>query len=716
MKLNLCLIFATLVLAVTASASEPTIWTTNSQADVLKGDAINVSIAADGKISPSPGLTEMANTGQPYVWSSAVDSAGNVILGTGPNGKVFRIGQDGKMSELADLAELNVSAVAIGSDGTIYAATSPDGKVYRIGSGGATVYFEPKEKYIWSLAVASDGSLYVGTGENGRIYRLTAAGAKPTDALLFDSSETHIISLAADGKGNIYAGTDPGGLILRVGSDGKVFALLDSPLTEIHELSVGVDGSVYALALSDSVSTKSPESDSKKSSPNTIKPPKKKGGQPTATPQPKSKYDLSSAKSAVYRILPSGQPDLIWQSPSIVAFALYAHQTGNGVLIGTSDKGRIYSIRNTGRTSLALQTGEGQVSSIDVFGDRLYATTSSQGKLFRIGGEASNASYESPVLDASGNSSWGRIWWRGAGNVTIQTRSGNTETPDETWSGWSSAYSNASGTNVTSPSAEFLQWRARFGTGTPKPALSEVHVSYLPTNIAPEVLSVEVLPANVGLAPNPSVQVDPNIEMSGMDPSDFGIVVPAAAPRKLYQRGAKSLTWNAEDRNDDDLTYSVYFKEAGATEFKLLEKNITVNFYTVDGLAFADGRYQFRIVASDAPSNPPRKALTGEFTSEPFDIDNTPPAVSVSGTPSVTGNKVKVSFSANESSSYISRAEYSINGGPWKEVYADDGIPDSRNESFTVDTDIDGSGEFAIALRVFDAVGNSGAARALVRK
>ncbi|REJ78105.1 MAG: hypothetical protein DWQ47_17315 [Acidobacteria bacterium] len=699
-------------------ASEPAIWTTNSKADVLKGEAFHVSIGDDGTIRPSPGFEELASVGQPYVWSTAIDRTGNVYMGTGPDGKVFRVSQNGSSEMIADLDEVNVSAVAIGRNGEVFAATSPDGKVYRLdSSGNASVYFEPGEKYIWSLAVGSDGSLFVGTGENGRIYRVSGANASAAEALVFDSSETHIISLDADSSGNVYAGTDPGGFVLRIGQDRKVFALLDSPLREIHEIAVGVNGSVYALALGESVSTSDSSTETEKPATKTISAPAKKSATPTPPPVQKSKYDLSGAKSVVYRILPSGQADVIWKSESVSAFALYAHQTGNGVMVGTSDKGRIFSVRNSGEESLALQTGEGQVSAIDVSGNRLFASTSSQGKLFRIGGDTDAESrYESPVLGAGGNAAWGRIWWRGEGNVQIQTRSGNTETPDETWSEWSAAYSASTGSTVTSPAAAFLQWRAILVAGAAVPSVSEVHISYLPTNIAPEILSVEVLPANVGLAPNPKPPVDPNIETSGMDPVDFGIIIPPTAPRKLFQMGAKSLTWKAEDRNGDSLVYSVYFKEVGDDEFKLLKSGIEDAFYTVDGLAFADGRYVFRIIASDAPSNPASKALTGELESEPFDIDNSPPSVSVSGSPTVNGNTVTVKFSASESSSYISRAEFSVNGGKWRTVYADDGIPDSRSETFTVTSEIAGTGEFAIALRVFDAVGNSGTARALVSK
>ena len=40
-----------------------------------------------------------------------------------------------------------------------------------------------------------------------------------------------------------------------------------------------------------------------------------------------------------------------------------------------------------------------------------------------------------------------------------------------------------------------------------------------------------------------------------------------------------------------------------------------------------DGAYYLKIVASDAPSNPPAVALKTERESERFEVDNTPPAI-----------------------------------------------------------------------------------------
>lgn len=697
-------------------AAEPLIWSVNSREDVLKGEARGVSIRYNGSITLAPLLKEVYSTGQPFVWSSAVDSNDNFYIGTGGDGKVFKVDASGTGSLFYDSDEINVSALAIANDGSVFAGTSPDGKVYKISANGqASVYFDPKEKYIWSLAVLSDGSLGVGTGENGKIYKVKSANATPESSLLFDTSETHIISLAADKNGNLYAGTDSEGLVLRFAADDKPFALLDSPLREIHELAVGVDGSVYALALSESASIKEPSTEEQKSENKTVSVEKKtNGGAPT---EQKSRYDLSSAKSAVYRILPDGGNDIIWKSDEITAFSVYAHLTGNGVLIGTSDKGRIYSVRNDGRTTLTLQTDEEQVSTIKTTGRRLFATTSNQGKMFEFGGGlVVEGIFESPVLDAKSVADWGTISWRASGNVEIQTRSGNSASPNETWSAWSSSLANQNGMAIPSPNAQFFQWRAILKNSAGEATLNEVNVSFLQRNIPPEVLSIEILPANVGLAPNPPIIVDSNILSLGLDPADFGIVIPPMIPRKVFQSGARSLEWKAEDRNGDKLLYSIYYRNVNDADFKLLRKGLEDTFYTIDGLALPDGRYVFKVEASDSPSNSKLKALTGELTSEPFDIDNTAPNVKVSGTPQITGDNVKVVFEASENSSFIKRAEYNINGGEWIPVFAEDGISDSKNERYTVNAEIETSGEYTIGLRVFDSNGNIGNARVSFKK
>ena len=702
-------------------AGEPVVWEMSARAELLKGEARGVSITDNGLLTLAPKLDPVFDTEQSYIWSAAADAAGNIYLGTGHDGRLFRVTPDGKGALLYKAAELDVTALAVAKDGSVFAATSPDGKVYRVTSDGkAEVYFDPGDKYIWSLAVMPDGSLAVGTGDSGKLYRVRAAGAKPETSLLLKTNQTHVMSLAVTRQGELIAGTDPGGLVLRISADGKAFGLYDSSVREIHALSVGSDGSIYALALSDAASTAKAQTAATTAVDVTATATADDSGaaQPQATPQARSRSDLSNVRSAIFRILPDGGSDVVWSSTSVTGFAVFA--TGNGVLLGTSDKGRIYSITDDGRDTLLLQSPEGQVSAIAGRGNDIYLAASNQGKLFRYGESVQReGTYESPVRDAKLASTWGRIWWRGQGPIELQTRSGNSDKPDSTWSDWSVSYSDANGSQISSPKARFIQWRAilRGGAGTrnAQPQLEDVSVAYLPRNVAPEVLSITVLPPGVSLQPQIQMPTDPNVEASGLDPAIFGMGV-QAPPRRIFQRGARSLQWQAEDRNADTLEYGVYYRSLGETNFRLLKDHIREAFYTVDAASLADGRYIFKVVASDALDNPTGAAMSGERLSEPVDIDNTPPSIRALAAPTITGDRVRASFDVEDATGRIKRADVSIDGGAWREVFPDDGIADSQRERFSVDLPIVGAGEHTISLRAYDNSNNVGSVSVIVRK
>src|SRR5882762_4695627 len=714
--------------SVSTLAGEPVVWQISSRAELLKGEARGVSVTDTGTLTLAPKLSHLFNSEQAYVWSTAIDAAGNVYLGTGHDGKLFRIAADGKGSLLFKSSELDVTALAIAKDGAVFAATSPDGKVYRVAAGGkAEVYFDPPDKYIWSLAVMNDGSLAVGTGDTGKLYRVRAAGAKPESSLLINTNQTHVMSLTVTKQGDLIAGTDPGGLVLRISPDGKAFGLYDAPLREIHALASAPDGSIYALALSEAASTargagqassvtQHGEAAAAVTSVTVSAGEEAAAAMVAQATQPaRSRNDLSNVRSAVFHILPDGGSDVVWSSTSVTGFAVTAAR--GGVLIGTSDKGRIYFVTDDGRDTLLLQSTEGQISSLIARGVDVFAASSNQGKLFRFGESLVNeGSYESPVRDAKLVDTWGRIWWRGTGPIALQTRSGNSERPDTTWSDWSATYTDAKGSQITSPKARFIQWRAVLrGTGGVRPALDDVNVAYLPRNVAPGVLAITVLPAGVALLQQPQIQLDPNIESSGLDASIFGMIA-QAPPRRLYQRGARALQWQGEDRNNDTLEYAVYYRSLNETTFRLLKDHIRENFYTVDGASLADGRYVFKVIASDALDNPPGYALSGERISEPVDIDNTPPVVRVAAPPQITGDRVRVVFDVEDSTGRIKRADVSIDGGLWHEVFPDDGIADSPHERYSLDLAVAGGGEHTISIRAFDNSNNVGNVSIAVRR
>jgi hypothetical protein len=115
------------------------------------------------------------------------------------------------------------------------------------------------------------------------------------------------------------------------------------------------------------------------------------------------------------------------------------------------------------------------------------------------------------------------------------------------------------------------------------------------------------------------------------------------------------------------------------------------------------------VVASDAPTNPGRLALAGEKESTPFDVDNAPPAVSAE---LVARSPVRVRVTARDDTSPLRKAEYSVDGGRWEEVYPTDGINDGREESYEFSPEgVAGGGPHVVVIRVTDLLGNVASAR-----
>jgi hypothetical protein len=701
-------VIALTLIAGRAAASTPVYFELGTKTDIEKGNASGISIADNGTLALAPMFESVYDTQQTYVWSSVADAKGTVYLGTGHEGRVYEVPASGSGKLLLDTEELDVTALAIDpSSGALFVGTSPNGKIYRVTPDGkSTVYFDPEDKYIWSLAFR-DGVLYAGTGEKGIIYRITADG-KGTPWV--DTDEVHVVSLAFTPSGDLLAGTDPNALILRIGADGKPFTLLDTPLQETHALRVGPDGSIYALTIASSAATTSSESGSVSvAESRTTTASKLDLSTVGATPVP-GRRDVDDAKSALYRILPDGSNDVLWSSKTVVGYALFVDD--KRVLIGTGDRGRVISVDPASlEATVLVQSSEDQTSTFVAAGQGLYATSNSLGKLFRIGpGANARGTYESPVHDAKTISAWGRIVLRSNGNATVETRSGNTETPDTTWSVWAPVTLGGGAGTIPSPPARYLQWRLTL-TGADT-RVASVALSYLPRNTAPDVTMLTVLPSGIGLQELPQQPVDPGILSSGFDPTLFGLSA-NLPPRKIFQKGARSLIWQAKDPDDDKLAYSLYYRTVNDGAWHPLALGLTNAYYTIDSDMLPDGVYLFRLVADDAPSNPPPGNRTGERTTEPVEIDNTPPVVTA-GQPAVSGGTVDVTFAAEDRTSRVTRGEYSLDGAPWAPIYPEDGIADSARETYRVHLTNIVPGEHILAFRASDSNANVGTGKVTI--
>jgi WD40 repeat protein len=713
-------------------ASTSTTWEMTSFSDFVKGKFDGVSLGRDGRLSLAPKLDTLFTSEQPVIWSVASGPDGALYAATGHRGRIFRIEANGTSKLLWTADRPEVFAIAVDKSGILYAASSPDGKIYRIDNGKATEYFDPKTKYIWSLALAPDGTLYAGTGDGGQIFRITAPGKGEP---YYSTGQGNVTGLMIDPQGRLLAGTEPNGILYRITAKDKAFALYDSNLPEIRAVSPNPDGSVYAVALGGSLAKKvqgiqtnqsaQPDAtptvttsitvtadaggDIKPNPPAPVKP-QEATAQPAVTATTAVTADNTPVeKSAIYRINADNTVDTLWSSKEENVYDILTGADGQ-IYFGTDASGRIYKLTQDRKLTLVAQTNESEATRLLQWKGALLAATGNMGKIYRLQGAGARGTYESPAFDAGGVAQWGKLRWqaeKGAGAITFRTRSGNSLRPDPTWSDWSAPLRDGSGAQITSPNARFLQYEAELsGSGV---TLENVSTAYLPQNNPPIVKSVTVVTTVAQAAASAKAAA---FSVTVTDTGDAAPVSSTGTSTQTLSRAATQqllISWQADDPDGDKLVYQLDFRGEGQRDWILLKKDLHDNAYTIDSDALADGRYFFKVTASDREANAPAQAKESDLISSPVLIDNTPPVIRI-----LSAKKADIDFEAQDGASALRRAEYAIDAGPWTPIAPIDGILDSQSETFHLHLDNVPAGEHLLVIRVVDSGGNTGLAKVVL--
>ncbi len=726
-------------------------WEMTSFNDFVRGRFTGISLSREGRISLAPKMDTVFTSDQPAIWSAAVGPDGSVYAATGHRGRVYRIDRSGKSTLLWTADQPEVFALAVDTKGVVYAGSSPDGKVYRIEDGKASEYFAPKARYIWCLTVAPDGALYVGTGDQGRIFRVESAG---NGEVYYETGQAHITGMAVDSQGRLLAGTEPNGILYRISAKDKAFVLYDANLPEIRAIVPMPDGSVYAAALGGAVARQAQAASQAaqaagaasgagvvttsitvEAQAGEIKPPVQPqqppqvspaAGLPAVSTQFTPSVDLTGVdRSAVYRINPDNTVETLWSSKEENVYDLLA--LAGQLLFSTDVNGRIYGLAPDRRVTLVAQTNEGQTTRLLPSDHSILAATSNMGRILRLGEvPGATGSYEAPVHDSGTASRWGSLSWRAdlpqGCSIQFRTRAGNSAKPDRTWSEWSEPLTGAAGSRIASPNARYIQWKAELsGAGGATPALNSVTLAYLPQNSPPVVRSISVStqlsPAAQAAKPASNAASGAAYTVTVTDGGDGSSATSSGTPAQTLPRSSLqqiSIVWQADDPDGDRLVFAVYFRGDDETQWKLLKAGMHENSLTFDGDVLADGKYYFRVTASDRESNPPSTAREAQLVSAPVIIDNTPPTVTV-GTVRYSGGAAHIEWEARDAASSLRHCEYSLDAASWVPVEAADGVIDSPREDFALDLANLPPGEHLVVIRVADGANNTGLAKVILK-
>ncbi|MFH1227392.1 MAG: hypothetical protein V1701_05765 [Planctomycetota bacterium] len=649
------------ILASSAFATTTAVWNLSSEEDLNKGALEGVIVSSDGEISAGLPVKRF-ESGEISIWTAIADKNGKFYFGTGNSGKLLSM-VDGALKEVFATGELVITSLAFDNKDNLYIGTIPDGKIFVLNKAGeGKLLCKLPEIYIWALLWGKDGYLYAGTGPEGKIYRIKPDGAIE---VYYDSKEDHIMSLVMDDAQNLYAGTSFNGIIFRVSPERKMEVLFGFEENEIRSMQIVKDtlylGTNKARRFEPQKFVRRLKQTAEKI---------KAGEEVTESPF----QELFDGALYQYNLKDNTLYNLFRLAKTYITNI--AVEENGAIFLGTGDEGKVYRFIPNQSTALVFDFQENQAATLALYKGQLGALgTSNAGSVYLVDQKAgTEKNYTSEVKDTKFLSRWGSLNWSAKGELSFQTRSGNTAKPDETWSDWS-APAKVPGDKIASPMGRYLQFRASWNRDN-QAVLRWIKISYLIENQRPIIdsFSTEGLDTNASYLGRPK------------------------------ESGELSFNWKAKDPDGDELLAYIYYQKDGTEDWVLINKEgpVSKTSYKWDTSQVDDGWYQIKLVISDEKMNPADRGQKVWKITKPILVDNRKPVIAELA---ITKDLV-CQGSAEDSFSNIARIEYAVDGKNWQLAYPSDGLFDDKTEQFSIKLDNLAKGRHFIAIKAYDTSGN----------
>ncbi len=420
-----------------------------------------------------------------HIFAMATDVAGRLLAGiSGKECKLCRL-EKGTMQTIFEPNDARyIFAIALDRAGNIYLGTGPEGKVYRTDPFGkkGQIVCDSRDKNILSLVVAESGLVYTGSDSRGLVYKVDPD--KRTMSVLYDSDEPEVAALLfptdkASDDGDLYAAAT---LAQVVETQRKFTTQLPSSGRPEVKVEAGK-------------STGDQESRQLKIA-NTGTP---AAGVPAPRPGPVTKGAKPGKASHIYRISTDGFVTDVFSEAAV--FFCLAEQAGK-LLVGTGNDARLLAVDPESEEQAIVYEDEQavQITAIAVSGDDVYLGTANPAKLVKLSKNyASEGTYVSDLIDAGQPAGWGKLQIdadipKGC-RVLVASRSGNVgDVNDPTFSDWTEPVEVTEPVQLGCPPGRFCQYKVLLQSeqGRASPIVREIAVAGSVPNLAPKVLSIDI--------------------------------------------------------------------------------------------------------------------------------------------------------------------------------------------------------------------------------
>ncbi|MBN1974523.1 MAG: hypothetical protein JW787_12865 [Sedimentisphaerales bacterium] len=664
----------------------------------------NISENTSEKQEPGRSVEMKEQLTNEHIFAMTTDISGRLLVGiSGKTCRLCRFDGDKMVTVFEPNDAKYIYAIALDDTGNIYLGTGPKGKIYKLDSLGkkSQIVYTSRDKNILSLLVGPDGFIYAGSDERGLIYKINPRSQETV--VLYDSEQPEIASLLFFTKSNAQTS----------GTDANTASALYAAATTAQIVQTQTQ---FAASMPDGPPSGRPEIEKEPEEDKDDKGDDGDGGNEKENRTSSDSSGEGERKLEIANIKESAPPRPVQGTPPVIrgarprtasniykiskegfvtdifgesAIFFCLAQKDNKLLVGTGNNAHLYSIDPAQEQQSIIYEDKqaAQITAITVDGDDIYLGTANPARLIKLGsGFASEGTYISDLIDAAQPAQWGKIQLEAdipAGcKIKVASRSGNVkDVNDPTFSAWTEPADITGPVQLLCPLGRFCQYKLILQStkSSASPLIREIAVANTVPNLAPKIESVTI-----------------------------------SRIQTVSKEGTIRIAFRAEDDNEDKLIYKIDFRKIGRTNWIKLKDELETASFEWDGKTVEDGRYEVRVTASDEKSNTTSTKLTSSRVSEPIIVDNTGPSVEMVKETKTRENNRQFrifEFDATDEFSAIDKLEYTIDSNEnWTSSIPDDLVYDTMKEHFTIAIDSDkylAKGDHVLTIKVSDSIGNT---------